>query len=423
MTRVAIKNAHLVSLIPEPTVQLGGVVIEDGHITEVGPHCCPAGAVDARGAVVLPGLVNAHTHVYSALACGMPAPAKTPTHFLEILEEVWWKLDRALDHEAVRLSALVGGLEAVRSGVTAIIDHHASPNAIEGSLGRVAAGLSQAGVRGVLCYEVTDRGGEEKARAGVAENVRFAREWNTDGERSFAGLMGGHAAFTLSDKTLMQIAAAPGPGFHIHVAEDKADVVDSDPIARFDKAGLLSADTIIAHGVHLSAAQLAVAAERGCWLVHNPRSNMNNQVGYAALASTYENVALGTDGIGADMLSEARFAFFKARDAHIEDAWGFPLRLVQGSFRLASKYLGRRMGELAVGAAGDLILTDYIPMTPLNSGNVLGHLLFGLDRANIAEVYASGLRVWPTPLDVVDIGRQTRAAAEKLWRTMGELDG
>ncbi len=396
MTRLVFENVRWID------GKAGGLVVEDGVIVHIGSVGHEPGAIDGGGALLMPGLVNAHTHLYSALACGMPAPAKTPRNFVEILEEIWWKLDRALDPESLRLSALVGGLEALRSGVTTVFDHHASPSFIDGSLDVIRTALGEVGVRGSLCYEVTDRGGEAKRDAGIAENA------------AAGDFLGGHASFTLSDETLAAMAAVDKP-FHIHVAEDRADLEPGDPIARYLSAGLLRPGSIVAHGVHLDAEALSRAADAGAWLVHNPRSNMNNQVGYAALAAGYPRLAVGTDGIGSDMLSEIKTAFFQARDMGMATAWDLPGKLIAGNAKLG----GRR--GWGVGSPADLVLPDYVPATPLHEGNFAGHLVFGLDRSYVRRVYVDGQQMWPTSLDTSRIYREAEAAAAALWERMGAL--
>jgi cytosine/adenosine deaminase-related metal-dependent hydrolase len=207
------------------------------------------------------------------------------------------------------------------------------------------------------------------------------------------------------------------------VAEDGADLTPGDPIQRYDEATLLGPDTILAHGVHLNPESLKKAADRGCTLVHNPRSNMNNAVGYARGVADYPRVAVGTDGIGSDILTELRTAFLQAREAKLPDAWGLTDRLFRGGFELAQHHLGGERGRLSVGAVGDVILTDYIPPTPLRADNYLGHLLFGFDRSHIRQVWCRGRQVWPTSLDMVEITERSRNAAETLWKHMGDLDG
>ncbi len=258
-----------------------------------------------------PGLVCAHHHLYSSLARGMPAPPRTPTNFLQILEQVWWRLDVALDAEMIRWSAMLGALEALESGCTAIIDHHESPSCIEGSLDLIADACAEVGVRVSCAYGVTDRHGEAAAKAGLAENERFLR----DGGR---GLVGIHAAFTCSDETLnaaAELAEDLGVGVHVHVAEGIDDI---DAPARL--AGLTNDLWLLVHGVHLPDDH----GLKGT-IVHNPRSNMNNAVGYARPARFSNPVALGTDGIGAAMFDEFRVAFARLRESDVtaspDDAW------------------------------------------------------------------------------------------------------
>ena len=261
---------------------------------------------------VTPGMVCGHHHLYSSLARGMPAPPLRPTTFLEILEQVWWRLDVALDLDMIRASARLGALEALECGTTAIIDHHESPSAIEGSLDVISAACGEVGVRVVCAYGVTDRHGQDGARRGLEENERFIRA----GGR---GMVGVHAAFTCSDETLGAAAGLAGDlgvGVHIHVAEG---VVDADAGNRL--AGLAGRDWLLAHGVHLDRPLPGT-------LAHNARSNMNNSVGYANPAAWPGHVVLGTDGIGADMLEEFRLAYARSREADVSSdpalVWEWP---------------------------------------------------------------------------------------------------
>ena len=258
-----------------------------------------------------PGLVCGHHHLYSALARGMPAPPQQPTDFLSILEQVWWRLDTALDLEMLRWSAMLGAVEALSSGTTAIVDHHESPSAIEGSLSVIADACAEVGVRVVCAYGVTDRHGPDGARRGLAENERFLR----DGGR---GMVGVHAAFTCTDDTLAAaagLAADLGVGVHIHVAEGTVDTTAGERLA-----ALAADDWLIVHCVHLDRDLPGTIA-------HNPRSNMNNGVGYGRPATRPNPVVLGTDGIGADMLEEARLAYVAHRaddvSASPETAWSW----------------------------------------------------------------------------------------------------
>ena len=250
-------------------------------------------------AELTPGLVCAHHHLYSALARGMPPPPATPTTFLSVLEQIWWRLDTALDLEMLEWSAKLGALEALEAGCTAILDHHESPNAIEGSLSVIADACAEVGVRVVASYGITDRHGADGARRGLEENDRFLRE----GGR---GMVGVHAAFTCSDDTLAasaELARRHGVGVHVHVAEGPDDAGAVDRLV-----DLATDEWLLVHGVHLPDDHGLAGT-----IVHNPRSNMNNSVGYARPVRFANPVALGTDGIGADMVSEFQLAFVAAR--------------------------------------------------------------------------------------------------------------
>ena len=263
--------------------------------------------------VTTPGLVCAHHHLYSALARGMPPPPKTPTSFQEVLEQIWWRLDTALDLEMIRWSAMLGALEALESGTTAIVDHHESPNAIEGSLTVIAEACAEVGVRVLPAYGITDRHGADGARRGLEENERFIRE----GGR---GLVGIHAAFTCSDESLRNaahLARELGVGVHIHVAEG---IGDKDAPTRL--AGLTHDDWLLSHCVHLPTDHHLHGT-----ILHNPRSNLNNAVGYADPARFSNPVALGTDGIGANMIESFRLAYVMQRSVDVtagpDQAWSW----------------------------------------------------------------------------------------------------
>lgn len=259
-----------------------------------------------------PGFVNAHTHVYSGLApFGMPVPSAAPANFVEILERIWWRLDRALDERSLRASARWYVADALLHGTTTLVDHHESPSFIEGSLDVIADACDELGLRALLCYGATERnGGRAEARRGLAESARFLR----DNRRSHVrGMIGLHASFTVSGETLEEAAglcADLDAATHVHVAEDLADVDDarrrgaSGPLARMFAAGALPPGSILAHGVHLEAAQVRDAGEHGLWLVQNPRSNRGNRVGYPAALATGAHVALGTDGYPSDLRDE-----------------------------------------------------------------------------------------------------------------------
>ncbi len=398
------RNALLVEFSPA-TVRAGCLRVVDGIIRSVGSDVVAEPddeIVECNGAVLMPGLVNGHTHLYSALAVGMPSPPRTPKNFTEILELIWWRLDRAHTLPSVTTCGQVGALAALRCGTTTLIDHHASPNAIEGSLTALEAGIAEVGCRAVMCYETTDRNRSDEAEQGLAENRRYIESCQARSEGRFAGMVGAHASFTLSDAALAKcatLASELGVGVHIHVAEDPADEIMTRKAAgcglleRFQKLGLLEVpNTIFAHCTHLSAEDIAWLGknEWGITLAHNPNSNMNNGVGYTPVAKIDPPILLGTDGIGADMWREARTAQFKSNDAGVPLPFGNPLEMIAESARFASHCLGVQLGKLEVGAVADLVLTDYCPATPLNSENLAGHVLFAMGPEYVRHVMIGG---------------------------------
>jgi putative selenium metabolism protein SsnA len=360
----------------------------------------------------------------------MPGPGEPPRSFLEILERVWWRLDRALDAQSVHLSGLVGAVEAARSGTTAIFDHHSSPSQIIGSLATLKRAIEDVGLRSVLCYETTDRNGLAGRDEGLAENRSFR---DAGPSPLTVGLVGAHASFTLSDESLDLLAAAirdSSASLHVHVAEDRADVADSlrrcgqGVVARLMGHGLVGARALLVHGVHLAEAELRQAQDAGAWLVHCPRSNMSNGVGHAP-TSAFRRAALGTDGLDEDVLAEARAAFLGMRQAGRADAMSAAIQMLVGGHRLAAQAFGLPLGRLSAGAPADLVVLDYRPPTPLTSENLAGHLLFGVDRSHVRTTMVAGRFVLRdrrvTTVDEADVLARARVAAADLWRRMAAL--
>ena len=398
------RDALLVQLDP-PSVAAGDLRVANKRIVAIGDniHCEPSDEiVDCGGAVLIPGLVNGHTHLYSALAVGMPGPPRSPRNFHEILQFIWWRLDRAHTLESIQLSGQVGALAALRCGTTTLVDHHASPNAIEDSLSALEKGIAGVGCRGVLCYEVTDRNRPDEAPRGLAENERYLAECARRADGRFAGMVGAHASFTLEEDALVtcvDLATRKTAGVHIHVAEDPVDErvtrerFGCGLIERFERVGLLEvAGTILAHGTHFSDRDFAAINERQerLSLAHNPSSNMNNGVGYMPVARLMRPPLLGTDGIGADMWREARVAEFKSHDDGTPLVFGKSLEMLAASARGASNCLGVKLGVLEPDAAADLVLTDYRPATPLTADTLAGHFLFGMGPEFVRSVMIAG---------------------------------
>ena len=405
-------------------VRDGRVVTESGGVRR-----------DCSGCLIVPGNVCAHTHLYSALARGMPYGLEPPETFLQILQRIWWRLDRALDEESVRASALVGGMEALLSGTTTLVDHHASPNAIDGSLDVVADALESLGVRSVLCYETSDRDGPERARAGVDENTRFARRAARDSPSLTRAMIGAHASFTLSDETLaacVEAAAANGVGIHVHAAEDLVDERDAETghgvrvVERLSRAGALDARTLLAHGVHLDEGEIALVHEAGASLAHNARSNMNNAIGRARVDALGAHVALGTDGIGSDMFEESRTAFFRLHEDGIGAGPDWALaRLAEGA-RLAGRAFEQpSLGRIETGAPADLVVLDYAAPAPLDHSSFGGHWIYGLSSRWVRDVMVAG--EWAVldrrlaRVDQQELADRACVQAERLWRRLEEI--
>lgn len=433
---LALVNGTVVASLDPPRVERADLLIDDGRIVAVGPALAGADErLDCTGCLVVPGNVCAHTHIYSALARGMPYRLAPPPTFVEILRRIWWRLDRALDAETIRASALAGGMEALLSGTTTLVDHHASPEAIDGSLDIIAGAFAQLGLRSVLAYEVTDRDGAERAAAGVAENRRFLGRVRA-GEFPLArAMVGAHASFTLSDETLgacVEAAREAGVGLHIHVAEDAADERDAERrhgmrvVERLRRAGALTDRALLAHGVHLDAAEAEAIRSAGATVAHNPRSNMNNAVGRASLALLGPRVALGTDGIGADMFEESRAGYLRLREERGDADAGWPLaRLAEGA-HLAGRLFGEpELGMIALGAPADIVVLDYPAPTPVTEDTLAGHWIFGLSARAVRDVVVAGqLVVADRRLVLVGqerLAAEARLATGRLWRRLDEI--
>ena len=416
------------------------VRISGNQITELGPQVelleryAEDKQLDAQGQYVMPGNICAHTHFYGAFARGMGIPGAAPKDFPEILDKLWWPLDKALDEETVRLSAQVMLIDAIKNGTTTLIDHHASSNAIAGSLDWVAEAVRESGLRAVLCYEVTDRDGPEKSRAGIAENLRFIRQ--QQGDDQVAATFGMHASLTLSDATLAacRTEADAGTGFHIHVAEHEADEFDSMArsgtrvVDRLHQHGILGPNTLVAHGVHIDSKETELLAETGTFVSHQPRSNMNNGVGAAPVESQLRSgipVCLGTDGFPHSMWEEARFAYMLQKAAH-RDPRRMPGDQVfnmatKNNADLAGRFFPQHaLGEISPGAQADLIFVDYHPHTPLSAGNLPWQIIFGFHESMVTMTMAAGQLLMKDrqllTMDAARISARGREAAPALWQ-------
>lgn len=428
---LALAGGTVVTSLDPPVVVDGDVVLEGGRIAAVGRAGPVDDRIDCSGCLVIPGNVCAHHHLYSALARGMPYRLPPPENFVQILQRVWWRLDRALDEDAVWLSAWSGAADALLAGTTTIVDHHASPNAIDGSLHLLADALSGLGARGVLCYEVTDRDGPDAASAGIEENRRFLK----GGFPLARGMVGAHASFTLSDETLagcVEVARDSDAGIHIHVAEDAADERDAQArfgmrvVERLAAAEALGPSSLLAHCVHVDETEIRAIDDSGTWVVHNPRSNMNNRVGRAPVGALGERVALGTDGIDGDLFAESRAAFWRAREADPSVTPTWVLERLAASARFAGNAFEEPLlGSIAPGAPADLVVLAYGSPTPLDGENLAGHWAFGLSARHVRDVVVDGEVVVRerrlTRAAEAEVRARCRGAAAGLWRRMDEI--
>jgi len=416
-----------------------GVLIEDGHVAKIAPLAdLPARGVrriDARGKLVMPGLINAHMHFYSTLVRGLSKA--NPAHdFNGVLRNLWWRLDRKLTLEDTYSSALLMMLAAIRKGTTTLVDHHASPGAIPRSLEMIAKAGLETGLRIGLAYEVSDRDGPQAAAEGLAENADAARFCRERGGAHLRALVGLHASFTLSDETLARaaaLAAELGVGCHIHCAEASSDQEDClarygiRVVERLRRAGILGPKTITAHAVHVDRAEIETLAETETMVVHNPQSNLNNAVGIAdltAMKAAGVLVGLGTDAMTVDMLEELRVAVWAQHFGRRDPAQGFTEAtgaLFSGNPAIAERVWGLPLGRLREGAPADIILADYDPPTPLDAGSVLGHLVYGVSQSAVdttisaGRVLMEGKRV-KLNIDEERVAARGRELAAALWK-------
>ncbi len=455
MPDILIGNAAIATLnARNELIEHGALVVRDGVIVAIGKttdlraQYPDAEMVDARGGLVLPGLLCTHTHFYGAFARGMAIPGEPPKNFPEILERLWWRLDKLLTLEDTRASADIFMVDAIRHGTTCVIDHHASPNAVDGSLDVIAEAVEQAGIRACLAYEVSDRDGPAITEAGIHENERFIRslyERPAAKQGLLAGSFGLHASFTLSPHSLEKCAAlgaALGVGFHIHVAEDACDEDDSvtrygvRTVERLERSDILGPLSIAAHCVHVNSSEIGRLAHTRTHVVHNPRSNMNNAVGVAPvqeMRASGVNVGLGNDGFSMNMLQEMKVAYLMPKlagrdprlmpgDVVMDMAFARNARIAEAVFRPFAGTPEHFFGELRPGAAADLAILEYHPPTPMMVGNLPWHLIFGADGTHVRDTMVAGRWLMRDrkllTLDEERIMARARELSVKLWARM-----
>jgi len=415
------------------------VLIEDGLVAKVAPKQTIKNyrgkRVDATGKVVLPGFINAHTHFYSSFARGL-TKTKPSKDFNQVLKNLWWRLDSALITEDCYYSALIALLGSIRHGTTTLIDHHASPNAVVGSLGAIERAVRETGLRACLCYELSDRDGVGIAKEGLAENAWFIQRCQQQNDSRVKALFGLHASFTISDATMEKAATighALHTGFHIHVAEAQSDQdwalrqCSKRVVERLKKFEILGPRSIAAHCIHVNQHEMDLLAETQTAVIHNPQSNMNNAVGTANIIELMRRgvlVGLGTDAMTTDMLEELRVALWGQHLRAKNPSVGFgevTSALFANNPKIAGRIFGLRFGEICEGAAGDLAIFDYDPPTPLESGNVLGHLVFGISQIEADTTVVGGRVLMENKkltlnLDEARVNARARELARDLWQ-------
>ncbi len=437
------ENGIVVTLGEKNRVLWNATVVTDGErIAAVGDSAemkqrfPGADPIDCSGKIIMPGFICTHHHFYSTMARGMSIPGEPASNFVEILERLWWKVDKALEEEDITLSAQLPLIDCIRNGTTTVIDHHASPSMREGSLDLIENAVRQAGLRASLCYEVSDR---NVAGGGIAENQRFIKKVGK-GDGQIAAMMGMHASFTLSDATIDEcvgIAREAGVGCHIHVAEDAADREDSlakykmPTVNRLQKLGVAGEKSIFVHCIHIDDSEMDILATTGTSVVHNPESNMNNAVGVTPLLKLLGKgvlVGLGTDGMGSDMLAQMRCAYLLHRLANHDPRVAFmeaPQLLLQNNAAITKRQFGLQLGEIVEGLPADLAILDYQPPTPLSETNFLGHLIFGLVDATVDTTVCKGKILMKgkqiLSMDEEQIAAHSRELAPKMWKRLQVL--
>lgn len=420
-------------------LESGGILVDNGKISEVGlfeqlKAAHPEVTTENLGeGLITPGLVNLHHHLYSSFARGWAVPGEPPQDFAQILERVWWRLDKALGRDDIYYSAIVGLCESIQSGVTAVVDHHASQYTVKDSLDLIAEAFKLVGLRGSICFELSDREGEKIFDIALKESVGALGKWpvGAKGER-ISAMVGIHAALTLSDNSLKKISDATklyNAGYHFHLAEDAIDQKESlekygiRATERFAKFGLLNEKSLAVHGVHLEKSEIELLRNHNVNLAICPRSNQNNAVGFAKWWD-YDGVSIGwgSDGIGSDILNEAKSALYLSRYIKCDPDFGFGQVgdiMLNSNPDIYAKLTGQQIGRLAPGYPADFVFWRYQAPTPITASNILGHYLYGLYNQKADSVWVEGQPLLKASqfvnFDYQKLMAESRQLAKALW--------
>jgi len=420
----------------------GGIAIEGEEILDIGDteelqkKYPEATLKNVQGKIIMPGMINTHMHLYSTFARGMDLKTdQPPKNFVEILEKLWWRLDRTLNEEDIYYSAIYAILDCVKKGATTIFDHHASGNLIDGSLDIITEAVRQSGIRASLAYEISDRDGHEKALEGIRENERFIKKTQREGNSYLRGMIGLHASFTLKNETLSQAASLADElevPFHIHVAEGIEDFYESKTRGykgvayRLDRFHILRPGTLAIHGVHLQEEELEILKNNDSSLVHNPESNMGNAVGFAPIKTALDKgivVGLGTDGYTSDMFESIKVANLLQKHElhHPQAGWNEVFQMAfKNNREIATRSFDKTLGILKAEAPADIIVVDYYPPTPITSENAYFHILFGISGDMVDTTIVGGNILMEdreiSGLDYQRITRRVKEQAEDFWK-------
>lgn len=439
-----IGNGRLVTRDSQnPFFENGAVLVKDGVVAEVGNFTDmkqkypTAEFLDAKGNVIMPGLINAHTHIYSAFARGMAGNGAVSKNFLDILNNLWWRMDKQLTLEDAKYSAYTTLMDSIKYGVTTVFDHHAAPNSATDSLFTIAEVAKELGIRTSLCYETSDRDGEQILKAGIKENVEFIKYANKDDQDMVKGMFGMHAPFTLSNKSLELCAKEMeglNAGYHIHVAEGIEDLQDSlkthgkRVVERLYDFNILGEKTIAVHCIYVNPREMDILADTKTKVVHNPESNMGNAVGCSPVIEMLKHgitVGLGTDAYTEDMFESMKVAniLHKHQLCDPNVAWGeVPQMQHENNRKIARQYFSKDAGILKEGSFGDVIIVEYDPLTPMSVNNVDSHLLFGMMGKSVTHTIIGGkVLMKDRVLQLVDekaITAKSRETAQALWNRL-----